>query len=231
LPTATQKVKPLASDDPRSVPLFTISEAAKYLGLNYTTLRSWVRPEAGKALVYSFPKEGNYASIPFVGFAEAFVLAAAKRAGLKPNRVRANIEAIRKDIGLDYALATKRLWMDKVELLLADSHPDVKDDLVVPRNRQMAMREAVEHELELITYGRDDVAETIQLPIFKKTKVIVDPAEAFGQPIVERTGTRVRDVLALFWAEEEIRDIAYDFDLKVEEVEDLIRAQTKPPAD
>ena len=80
----TQKVKPLASDDPRSVPLFTISEAAKYLGLNYTTLRSWVRPDAGKPLVYSFPKEGNYASIPFVGFAEAFVLAAAKRAGLRP---------------------------------------------------------------------------------------------------------------------------------------------------
>lgn len=224
-------MKPLASDDPRSVPLFTISEAAKYLGLNYTTLRSWVRPDAGKALVYSFPKEGNYASIPFVGFAEAFVLAAAKRAGLKPQRVRANVEAIRKDVGLEYALATKRLWMDKVELLLADPDPDVHEDLVVPRNRQMAMREAVEHELELITYGRDDVAETIQLPIFKKTKVIVDPAEAFGQPIVERTGTRVRDVLALFWADEEIRDIAYDFDLEVDEVEDLIRAQTKPPAD
>lgn len=223
-------MKPLASDDPRSVPLFTISEAAKYLGLNYTTLRSWVRPDAGKALVYSFPKEGNYASIPFVGFAEAFVLAAAKRAGLKSQRVRANVEAIRKDVGLEYALATKRLWMDKVELLLADD-PDVKEDLVVPRNRQMAMREAVEHELELITYGRDDVAETIQLPIFRKTKVIVDPAEAFGQPIVERTGTRVRDVLALFWADEDIRDIAYDFDLEVDEVEDLIRAQTKPPAD
>ena len=227
----TQKVKPLASDDPRSVPLFTISEAAKYLGLNYTTLRSWVRPDAGKPLVYSFPKEGNYASIPFVGFAEAFVLAAAKRAGLRPQNVRAGIEAIRKDVGLDYALATKRLWMDKVELLLAEHDPDVREDLLVARNRQLAMREAVEHELQLITYGRDDVAETIQLPIFKKTKVIVDPTEAFGQPIVERTGTRVRDVLALFWADEEIKDIAYDFDLKVDEVEDLIRAQTKPATD
>jgi uncharacterized protein (DUF433 family) len=225
-------VKPLAADDPRLAPLFTIGEAAKYLGLNYTTLRSWVRPDAGKPLVYSFPKEGNYASIPFAGFAEAFVLAAAKRAGLKPNKVRPGIEAIRKSVGLDYALATRRLWMDKVELLLAEADdPDAHQDLVVARNRQLAMREAVEHELELITYGSDDVAETIQLPIFKKTKVIVDPTEAFGQPIVERTGTRVRDVLALFWADEEIKDIAYDFDLKVDEVEDLIRAQTKPATD
>jgi uncharacterized protein (DUF433 family) len=59
----------------------------------------------------------------------------------------------------------------------------------------------------------------------------VDPTEAFGQPIVERTGTRVRDVLALFWAEEDMKDIAYDFDLEIDEVEDLIRAQTKPPSD
>lgn len=226
-------MKPLAADDPRRVPLFTISEAAKYLGLNYTTLRTWVRPDAGKALVYSFPKEGNYASIPFVGFAEAFVLAAARRAGLRPDRVRDGVKAIRKEVGLDYALATRRLWMDRVDLLMAYDEPvDATDeDLTRARDRQLQMREAVKHDLELITYGSDDVAQTIQLPIFKKTKVIVDPTEAFGQPIVERTGTRVRDVLALFWADEDMKDIAYDFDLKVAEVEDLIRAQTKPPSD
>lgn len=227
-------IEPLAADDPRNLPLFTISEAAKYLGLSYTTLRSWVRPDTGKALVYSFTKEGNYASIPFVGFAEAFVLAAAKRHGLKPRNIRQGVAAVRKDIGLEYALATKRLYMDKTELLLSyadDDVPATEEDLTVARNRQLQLRETVKNDLRLITYGRDDVAETIQLPIFKKTKVIVDPREAFGQPIVERTGTRVRDVLALWWAEEDIRDIAYDFDLEPDEVEDIVRAQTKPPAD
>jgi uncharacterized protein (DUF433 family) len=231
-PTAT--AQPLASDDPRTFPLFTISEAAKYLGLNYTTLRSWVRPDIGKPLVYSFPKEGNYASIPFVGFAEAFVLAAAKRAGLKPNRIREGVAAIRKDIGVDYALASKRLYMDKTELLVSyamEQAGATDEDLTVARNKQLQMSETVRNDLKLITYGRDDVAQTIQLPIFKKTKVIVDPQEAFGQPIVERTGTRIRDVLALFWAEEEIEDIAYDFDLTAPEVQDIIRAQTKPVSD
>jgi uncharacterized protein (DUF433 family) len=227
-------IEPLAADDPRNLPLFTISEAAKYLGLSYTTLRSWVRPDTGKALVYSFTKEGNYASIPFVGFAEAFVLAAAKRHGLKPRNIRQGVAAVRKDIGLEYALATQRLFMDKTELLLSyadDDVPATAEDLTVARNRQLQLRETIKNDLRLITYGRDDVAETIQLPIFKKTKVIVDPREAFGQPIVERTGTRVRDVLALWWAEEDMRDIAYDFDLEPDEVEDIVRAQTKPPAD
>jgi len=225
--------QPIAADDPRASPLFTISEAAKYLGLSYSTLRSWVRPDTGRPLVYSLQKEGNYASIPFVGFAEAFVLAAAKRAGLKPNRVREGVAAVRADIGLEYALATRRLFMDKTELLVAYAlEPDVQgEDLTVARNKQIQMSETVKHDLELITYGSDDVAETIQLPIFKRTKVIVDPREAFGQPIVERTGTRVRDVLALWWADENMSDIAYDFDLEQDEVEDIVRAQTKPPAD
>lgn len=231
-PTAT--AQPLASDDPRTFPLFTISEAAKYLGLSYSTLRSWVRPDVGKALVYSFPKEGNYASIPFVGFAEAFVLTAAKRAGLKPNRIRAGVDAVRKDIGIEYALASKRLYIDKTELLVSyaldhDGHPD--EDLTVARNKQLQMSETVRNDLKLVTYGSDDVAQTIQLPIFQRTKVVVDPLEAFGQPIVERTGTRVRDVLSLFWAGEEIDAIAYDFELEPPEVQDIIRAQTKPAAD
>jgi uncharacterized protein (DUF433 family) len=231
--TTANKVKPLASDDPRSAfPIFTISEAATYLGLSYSTLRSWVRPDIGKPLVYSFPKEGHFASIPFVGFAEAFVLAAAKRAGLKPKAIREGVEAVRKDVGLDYALATKRLYVDKAELLLSYALEDEPPgDLTVARSRQLQLTETVKDFLELITYGSDDFASTIQLPIFKKTKVIVDPSEAFGQPIVERTGTRVRDVLSLFFADEEIDDIAYDFDLERAEVEDLIRAQTKPPAD
>jgi uncharacterized protein (DUF433 family) len=230
MPTAT---RPLASEDPRIFPMFTINEAAKYLGLSYSTLRSWVRPDVGRPLVYSVGREGHYASIPFVGFAEAFVLAAAKRAGMKPHRIRQGVEAVRRDIGLDYALASKRLYIDKAEVLVAYAAEDEADDedLTVARNRQLQLRETVRNQLELITYGSDDVAATIRLPIFKKAEVIVDPLEAFGQPIVERTGTRVRDVLALFFADEDMEDIAYDFDLERVEVEDIIRAQTKPPAD
>jgi uncharacterized protein (DUF433 family) len=238
VPSGGTKVTPLAPDDPRTAwPLYTIHEAAKYLGLPNSTLRSWVRPDAGAALVHSFPKEGHHASIPFVGFAEAFVLAAARRAGVPRNRIRAGVEAVSNEIGVEYALANKRLYVDKAELLVRHAlDPDPEDprtpgDLTVARNQQMQMTDTVRTQLQLITYGGDDFAETIQLPIFKSTRVIVDPKEAFGQPFVERTGTRVRDVLALFWAEEDPREIAYDFDLREEEVFDLIRAQTKPASD
>jgi uncharacterized protein (DUF433 family) len=232
MPTAT-KLVPLPADDPRTAwPLYTIHEAAKYLGLPYSTLRSWVRPTEGNALVHSFPKEGNFASISFVGFAEAFVLSAARRAKMRPDRIRAGVAAVEKKFGIEHALASKRLYLDKAEILLSYAlHEDGPGDLTVARTDQLQMTQTVRNQRELITYGGDDFASTIQLPLFQQAKVIVDPREAFGQPIVERTGTRVRDVLALFWADEPIRDIAYDFDLETDEVEDLIRAQTKPPTE
>lgn len=229
MPAAT-KLKPLPADDPRTAwPLYTINETATYLGLPYSTLRDWVRPRDGSPLVHSFPKEGHFATISFVGFAEAFVLSAARRAKLRPDRIRAGVAAVEKEFGIDHALASKRLYLDKAEILVSYSLDEDGEDLTVARTHQLQITETVRNQLELITYGGDDFAATIQLPLFQQAKVIVDPKEAFGQPIVERTGTRVRDVLALFWADEPIRDIAYDFDLETDEVEDLIRAQTKPP--
>lgn len=227
-------ITPLSPDDLRvAVPRYTIHEASNYLGLPYERLRHWVRPDPdeGEALVTAFPKEGHHPVLAFAGFAEAFVLSIAYRAGMKPERIRENVAAIKQEFkeqgGVDYALASRLLFHDRAELLLADER---RRHFVVPRLGQLQLTETVQDQLELITYGDDGFATRLVLPKFKKTRVVVDPGEAFGDPFVERTGARVRDILSLFYAEEDIKDIAYDFDLKAEEVQDLIRAQTKRSA-
>lgn len=66
-----------------SVPLYTIAEAAQYVGLPYSTLQSWVGPGRDREpLVTSLARQGYEASIPFIGLAEAFVLQAARTAGV-----------------------------------------------------------------------------------------------------------------------------------------------------
>ncbi|MBV8258444.1 MAG: DUF433 domain-containing protein, partial [Actinobacteria bacterium] len=109
--------------------------------------------------------------------------------------------------------------------------PDSPADLEVARSRQIQMTEIVKSDLRHITYGRDGVAQTIELPMFKVARVIVDPHEAFGAPIVSRTGTRIRDILSLYHAREDLRDIAYDFELTVDEVRDVIAAQAASAGD
>jgi uncharacterized protein (DUF433 family) len=149
---------------------------------------------------------------------------------MRPHRILGNIDAIMKKHGakgIEHVLASRLLFHDGAEFLLGQV-PDDPGDLSVPRSDQIQLRKTVENQLRMVSIGDDGFADRIALPVFKHTKVVVDPREAFGRPIVERTGTRVEDVLGLFWAGEEIKDIAYDFDLEEAEVQDLIRAQTKP---
>jgi uncharacterized protein (DUF433 family) len=209
------------------VGLYSIAEAAQYLGLPYSTLQSWVSPGAEREpLVTSLPRKGYEASIPFIGFTEAFVLQAARRAGVPRTRIRPGVEAVKAELGLEHALASKLLYTDGAELLVRYAAED--DDLEVARTRQRQLTKTVKDQLLLITYAGDGYAARLQLPGYGPAEVIVDPAVAFGYPVVKGKGARVQDVLDRFWAGESLREIAYDFDLNEEAVEALLRAQTRP---
>ncbi len=218
----------LREDDPRvSVPLYTIAEVAQYVGLPYSTLQSWISPSgAREALVTSLARKGYEASIPFIGLTEAFVLQAARAAGVPRHRIRPGVEAVKEELGLEHALASRLLYTDGAELLVRYAAED--DDLEVARTRQRQLSETVKHQLHLITYAGDGYAARLQLPGYGPAEVVVDPAVAFGYPVVKGKGTRVKDVLERFWAGESLRAIAYDFDLNEEAVEALLRAQTRP---
>lgn len=226
--SAEHRLAELPADDPRvSVPLYALAEVAQYLDVPYSTLQSWVRPPGGRApLVSSFRQQGREASIPFIGLAEAFVLQAARRAGVPRRRIRPGVEAVKEQLGLEHALGTNVLYTDGAELLVKYAAQD--DDLEVARNRQRQLTETVRDQLQLLTYGSDGYAERLELPQFQAVGVIVDPDVAFGYPVVKESGTRVGDVLDRFWAGESLHDIAYDFGLTEEAVEALVRAQTRP---
>ncbi len=218
----------LHADDPRiSVPLYTIAEAAQYVGLPYSTLHSWINPSGDRdPLVTSLARTGYQASIPFIGLAEAFVLQAARGAGVPRHRIRPCVQAVKDGLGIEHALASRLLYTDGAELLVRYAADD--EDLEVARTRQRQLTETVKHQLQLITYADDGYAARLLLPGYGPADVVVDPAVAFGYPVVKGKGTRVKDVLERFWAGEGLRAIAYDFDLNEEAVEALLRAQTRP---
>jgi hypothetical protein len=57
------------------------------------------------------------ATIPFIGFAEAFVLSSFRKAGLPLQRIRPAVEILAKEIGVYHALASKSLYTDGAEVL------------------------------------------------------------------------------------------------------------------
>lgn len=216
-------LSPLASDDMRvAVPLYTIGEAARILRVNDSTFRYWAHPPKGEPLVTTIAAGRRQPSVPFIGLAEGFVIAAAKDAGVPEHRIRPGVEGIKRRAGgLEHALASRQVLTDGAEILLAELDDG---DLDVARTDQRAFRRAVESRLELIEYDpTDDYARTLRLPEFKKATVTVDPLVAGGRPLLRSgVGVRVKDLRDRVAAGDSIRDVADDFGIPLGEVEEVV---------
>jgi uncharacterized protein (DUF433 family) len=224
----------IRTDDPRlSRAIFTLREAAGYLDVPKSTMHAWARPATGEPLITVFPRRGAQATVPFIGFAEAYVLAAFRRAGVPLQRIRPAVDALSQNIGLEHALASKRLYTDGAEVLYdyaAERNEDDLLELVVVRTGQHQFSEVVRDYLKRITYGSDGWASRVRLPSYQRADVVVDPRVAFGLPLVVHGGARVEDLVDRFKAGDTLADIAFDFDVPPEEVEDVIRVATRTAA-
>ncbi len=223
--TATSP-RPLGRDDPRvSVPLFTLRESAAYLQTPVSTLHAWAHPKDGDPLVTVFPRAGRAATVPFVGFAEAFVLGALRKAGVPMQRIRPAVAKLNAEIGLEHALASQRVYTDGAELIFdyAAAHSDDEALLTVVRTGQQHFAQIIREYLRPITYGDDGWAERLRLPAYARAEVTVDPRQAFGQPLIVHGGARVEDLVDRFQAGDGFAEIAGDFGVPAEEVEDVIR--------
>ena len=136
----TRKTPDLPADDLRvKRPVFTLREAAGYLGLPNSTLHSWARPSHADPIVTCFPPRGREATVPFIGFAEAYILSVFRRAGVPLQRIRPAVAALSKEIdpsrafGLPLVVHGGARVEDLVDRFKAgDSLADIADDFGVP---------------------------------------------------------------------------------------------------
>jgi uncharacterized protein (DUF433 family) len=231
-----------------SEPLYTIAEAARIVDVPASTLATWaqgyIRRFAGRPdvignpiVTYIQPHRRGDPSIPFVGLAEAMVLAAVRQSGVPMQRIRPAIEALQRELGVDHALASRKLYTDGAELLFdyAASASD-RDDrqlvgaLVVVRSGQRVFVEVIDEYLRRIEYGPDGYARLIRVPAYATADVLAYPTMSFGAPVFASSGARVDDALQLFWAGEALETVAREFGVPIEQVEDVIRVASRRAA-
>jgi uncharacterized protein (DUF433 family) len=221
--------------DPRIAKgVFTLRESALYLGLPNSTLHSWAHPGKGrKPLITSFASGRREAKVPFIGFAEAYVLSAFRRAGVPMQRIRPAVNVLASEIGVDHALASERLYTDGAEVLYDYAAQREDEDLLeltVVRTGQKQFSDLVKDYLKRINYGKDGWVTELQLPTYEHARVIVNPRRGFGLPLVVHGGARVEDLVDRFVAGDAVADIADDFAVPELEVEDVIRVATRAAA-
>lgn len=243
----TATVDRSAGIDRFGTPLYTVHEAARYLGVPVSTLASWTRTRRDRSfesrggvepsLVSSFHAVHGAPGISFIGLAEGMVLAALRRSGAMPQRIHRAMTFLTQELGIHHPLASQRLHSDGPEILhdhgLRARGSDAAravDDLVVVRSGRQAFTTVVEAYLSHITFGPDGYASSIRLPAYEVADVVVDPTRGFGQPIFSEGGARLDDALAMFRAGEPLEIVAAEFGVSREHLEDAVRVATRTVA-
>ena len=217
-------------------PLYAMSEAARFLGVPTSTLTTWARcyvrrppgrsEVRGAPIVTSVEAPRGFPVIPFVGLAEGMVLAAFRKAGVSLQHIRRAVDVLGQEIGVDYALASRRLYTDGAVILF--DYADTKHDeelagLTEVVRRQRVFAPVVRDYLTRIDCAPDGWAARLVSPATERPIVIADPSRAFGQPIFIHGATRVEDVLDRWKAGDALHEVADDFGVPLEDVEDMLR--------
>lgn len=227
---------PSAHDLRFDVPLYTVAEAARLLGVPTSTFASWARgyrrgDVRSEPIVTALEAEPGQLAVPFVGLVEGMVATAFREARVSMQHIRRSLAALEEQMGLDHALASKRLYTDGAAILYdyAREH-DEERVLAVVVTGQRVFTQVVEQFLRRISYDDAGWARLLVLPITPRGLVIADPTRAFGRAIFAKGGAPMDEVLDRFRAGEPLASVAEDFDLPSEDVEEVIRAALPPAA-
>jgi uncharacterized protein (DUF433 family) len=219
------------SYDPRNAAAYTIAEAARYLKLPVATLRSWV---AGRAYpraegVARFqplirPAKDQPPLLSFWNLVEAHVLRSLRTEhGVSLTDVREAIRYAEKHLRIERLLLSKQLSTDGGRLFL-----DRYGELInLSASGQLAMRKVFQEHLRRIEWGAlpfpirlypfvSSSAETADKPI------AIDPAIAFGRPIVARKAVSTQAIADRIDAGESPSEVAEDYGLEVAEIEQAV---------
>ena len=228
------------------VPLYSVSDAARHIDVPRSTFDTWVRGYARRpkgrspvtgARVVTYIPSATGPTVPFIGLAEGFVLAAFREAGVPLQRIRPAISKLQEELGIEHVLASRSLYTDGAEVLYdyAESTGDTPEgksarQLVVVRNNQQVFQEVVDAYLRRIDFAPDGWARALHLPHYRTADVVIDPERSFGIPIFARGAARVEVVLGRFKAGESIESLSEEFGIPGAELIDALRVHTATAA-
>jgi uncharacterized protein (DUF433 family) len=211
-------------------PLLTTKETSRHLLIPQRTLNQWLAEEAGGApLVHRVaPERRGRPTVPFIAVVEAYVLRSLRDLGLTKRKVRDAAAAVRGEFGTAYALATKKIVTDGIDIFL-----DYADgDLARVGDRQRPIREVLDGHLRYIAWdASDEFASSLRLRQYPDiAPVVIDPRFGWGAPVVEENRVPVDAIVEMWLAGDSLKDVGYEYDLDPEQVEAICRAAQRVPA-
>jgi uncharacterized protein (DUF433 family) len=237
-----QKKDIYGGQDPREMPAYSIPEAAHYLQLPPSTLRSWVkgwayRTEVGERfssplIVLPALSDKGPLLLSFVNIVEAHVLDAIRREHrIAMHRVREALSYLEVHFPSPHPLADQKFETDGIDLFL-DKYGQL---ITIFHDGQLAMRNVLRVYLSRIE--RDATGVPVKLYLFTRSRqadepkvVAIDPYVSFGRPVLVGTGIPTAIIAERYKAGESIQELAEDYDRPPRDIEEAIRCELNPKA-
>jgi len=220
--------------DPREIPAYGISEAARYLKIPVPTLRSWIKgcgyhtSEGKKSFqpIITLPDK-RMPLLSFMNLIEAHILDAVRYRHKVPlPNVRRAIKYLSKS-GSRHPLADQLLKTNGLDLFIDESGLLIN----VSKDGQIEMKEIIEAYLQRVE--RDPAGAAVRLfPFLKRHPktagyepklVLIDPLISFGRPILAKSGIPTAVIAERFYAGDSVDELADDYGLPKSEIEEAIR--------
>ncbi len=220
--------------DPIKIPIYSINDAARYLRIPMSTVRSWT-------LGQSYPvKDGANFFAPlidisghkpyllsFTNLIEIHVLRGMRQhQRIQLNKVRDALNFINERLHLPHPLATQQFSTDGIDLFV-----EHYGELIQASNKYRAqLKLEIDRHLERIE--PDDRGFASKLYPFTRSQeeispriVVLDPRIAFGRLSIAGTGIPTSILKERYSAGDLIEDLATDYNCDALAIQEVIRAE------
>lgn len=214
--------------DPREIPAYTVGEAAHYLGVPKSTMRSWFAGQRGFRAVIRPADAKPALGLSFTNLVEAYVLTAIRRKhSIALPTIRRSLDYLVRKLGAKRPLLEKEFATNGVELFV----DHLGEIINISRDGQVEIADLIRAYLERI--DRDTKGLPIKLYPFMRTQapreqprtVVIDPRVSFGRPVIAGTGIPTAVLAEQFKAGDPVPMLAKEYGADEEAVWDAIRCE------
>lgn len=217
--------------DPRSLPLYSVAEAAQIVRMNATTLRSWAfgrnyTTRGGEQrwpplIEGADPKGGR---LSFTNLVELHVLSILRHKRLQVPHIRNAMKYIRREMGTKHPLADIDVTADARGIYV-----QFFGKLINAANQQVQLEPVVAQYLERIERNERGFATRL-FPMTRENgplAIVIDPLRRFGRPILASANVETSIIAERWRAGESAAELAADFDVTDEVIEEALRYEDR----
>jgi uncharacterized protein (DUF433 family) len=221
-----------AKDKNLELPMYGLAEAALYLRVPISTLDYWVYGR-GRTPGLITVASRHPRSLSFMNLLECHMLAAMRKIyNLRIPKIRRALTRLASMNGYRHPLIEKPLFTDQRDILVREMDSVLN---ISRRNDfgQYEIPQIVDVFLERIEHNQDTYRFypfVRALSANEPKLIVINPKVGFGKPVIAGTGISTAVIASRFSARDSIPDLAQEYGLTTEQIEEAIRWETRAVA-